>query len=55
MVKVWDVYGLIDDQVECPPGLRIIKGSYTSPGLVGFTSKGLIITHNGDMSIIVQK
>ncbi len=54
-VKVWDVYGLIDDHVEHPPGLRIIIGNYTTHSLVGFTSEGLIIAHNGDRSIIVQK
>ncbi len=51
---MWDVYGLIDDQVEHPPGLWVIIGNYTTHGLVSFTSEGLIITHNGDRSIIVQ-
>ncbi len=54
MVKVWDVYGLIDDQLKRPPGLRIIIGNYTTHGLVSFTSEGLIIAHNRDRSIIVQ-
>ena len=54
MVKVWDVDGLIDDQVERPPGLWVIIGNYTTHGLVSFTSKGLIIAHNEDRSIIVQ-
>jgi hypothetical protein len=54
MVKVWDVDGLIDDQVEHPPGLRIIVGYNTTHGLVSLTSEGLIIAHNGDRSIIVQ-
>ncbi len=54
MVKVWDVDGLIDDQVEHPPGLRIIIGYDTTHGLVSLTSKGLIIAHNRDRSILVQ-
>ena len=54
MVKVWDVDGLIDDQVEHPPGLWVIIGNYTTHGLVSFTSEGLIIAHNGGRSIIVQ-
>jgi hypothetical protein len=54
MVKVWDVYGLIDDQVEHPPGLWVIIGNYTTHCLVSFTSEGLIIAHNGDRSIIVK-
>ncbi len=53
---MWDVYGLIDDQVERPPGLRIIVGNNTNTthGLVSLTSEGLIIAHNGDRSIIAQ-
>ncbi len=54
MVKVWDVDGLIDDQVEHPPGLRIIVGYNTTHGLVSLISEGLIIAHNRDRSIIVQ-
>ncbi len=54
MDKVWDVYGLIDDQVEHPPGLRIIVGYNTTHDLVSLTSKGLIIAHNEGRSIIVQ-
>jgi hypothetical protein len=55
MVKMWDVDGLIDNQVEHPPGLRIIVGYNTTDGLVSLTSKLLIIAHNRDRSIIVQK
>ncbi len=54
MVMVWDVDGLIDDQVERPPSLWVIIGNYTTHGLVSFTYKGLIIAHNKDRSIIVQ-
>ncbi len=54
MVKVWDVDGLIGDQVERPPGLWVIIGNYTAHGLVSFISEGLIIAHNRDRSIIVQ-
>ncbi len=54
MVRVWDVDGLIDDQVEHPPGLWVIIGNYTTHSLIGFTSKGLIIAHNRDRAIIVQ-
>jgi hypothetical protein len=54
IVKMWDVDGLVDNQGECPPGLRIIVGYDTTHDLVSFTSEGLIIAHNGDRSIIVQ-
>ncbi len=54
MVSVWDVYGLIDDQMEHPPDLRIIIGNNTTHGLASLTSKGLMVAHNGDRSIIVQ-
>ncbi len=50
---MWDVDGLIDNQVEHPPGLRIIIGD-TTHGLVSLTSEELIIAHNGDRSIIIQ-
>jgi hypothetical protein len=54
MVKVWYVDGLIDDQVEHLPSLWIIVGYNTTHGLVSLTSKGLIIAHNEERSIIVQ-
>ena len=54
MVKMWDVDGLVENQVECPPGLWVIIGNYTTHSLISFTSEGLIIAHNGDRSIIVQ-
>jgi hypothetical protein len=54
MVKMWDVDGLVDNQVEYPPGLWVIIGNYTTHSLISFTSEGLIIAHNGDRSIIVQ-
>ncbi len=54
MVKVWDVDGLVDNQVEHPPGLWIIIGNYTTHSLINFTSKGLIIARNGNRSFIVQ-
>ncbi len=54
MVKVWGVDGLIDDQVEHPPGLQIIVGYNTTHRLVSLTFERLIIAHNGDRSIIVQ-
>ncbi len=54
MVKMWDVDGLVDDQVERPPGLWVIISNYTTHSLISFTSEGLIIAHNQDRSIIVQ-
>jgi hypothetical protein len=54
MVKVWDVHGLVDNQVEHPPGLMVIIGDHTTHSLKGFTSEGLVIAHNGDRLLIVQ-
>ncbi len=54
MVKMWDVDGLVDNQVECPPGLWVIIGNYTTHSLISFTSKGLVIAYNGDGFILVQ-
>ena len=55
MVKVWDVDGLVDNQVECPPGLWVIIMDHTTHSLISFTSKGLVIAHNGDRSLLVKK
>jgi hypothetical protein len=54
MVKVWDVDGLVDNQVECPPGLWVIISNHTTHSLISLTSKALIIAHNRDRSLIVQ-
>jgi hypothetical protein len=53
MVKVWDVDGLVDNQVEHPPGLWVIISDHTIHSLISFTSKGLLIAHNGDRLLIV--
>jgi hypothetical protein len=54
MVKVWDVDGLVDNQVERPPGLWVIISNHTTHSLISLTSKGLVIAHNGDKLLIVQ-
>ncbi len=54
MVKVWDVDGLVDNQVERPPGRWVIIGDYTTYSLISFTLEGLIIAHNGDRLLVVQ-
>ncbi len=54
MVKVWDVDGLVDNQVEHPPGLWVIIGNHTTHSLISFTSKGLVIAHNGDRLVVIQ-
>jgi hypothetical protein len=54
MVKVWDVHGMVDNQVEHPPGLWVIIGNHTTHSLISFTSEGLVIVHNGDRLIVVQ-
>jgi hypothetical protein len=54
MVKVWDVDGLVDNQVEHPPGLWVIIGNHTTHSLISFTSEGLVIAHNRDRLVVVQ-
>jgi hypothetical protein len=54
MVKVWDVDGLVDNQVERPPGLWVIIGDHTTHSVISFTFAGLVIAHNGDRSVVVQ-
>jgi hypothetical protein len=45
MVKMWDVDGLVDNQVEHPPGLWVIIGNYVTPHIVtnSFQEQGLPI------------
>ncbi len=54
MVKVWDVDGLVDNQVERCPGLWVIIGNHTTHSLISLTSEGLVIAHNGYRSLVVQ-
>jgi hypothetical protein len=53
IVKVWDVDGLVDNQVEHPLCLWVIISNHTTYSLISFTSKGLIIAHNGYGLLIV--
>ena len=53
MVKVWDVDGLVDNQVEHPPGSWVIISNHTTHGLISLTSEGLVIAHNGYWSWVV--
>jgi hypothetical protein len=53
MVKVWDVDGLVDNQVERPPGLWVIMSNHTAHSLISLTSEGLVIAHNGYWSLVV--
>jgi hypothetical protein len=53
MVKVWDVDGLVDNQVEHPPGSWVIISNHTTQGLISLTSEGLVIAHNGYWSWVV--
>jgi hypothetical protein len=54
MVKVWDVDGLVDNQVEHPLSLWVIISDHTTHNLISLTSKGLIIAHNKYWLLIVQ-
>jgi hypothetical protein len=54
MVKVWDVDGLVDNQVERPPGPWVKISNHTTHSLISLTSGGLIIAHNGYWSLVVQ-
>ncbi len=54
VVKVSDVDGLVDNQVERPPGPWVIIGNHTTHSLIRLTSEDFIIAHNGDRLVIVQ-
>ncbi len=53
MVKVGYVDGLVDRQMEHPPGLRISIAEDTTDSLICVCSEGCIISHNGNRSVIV--
>jgi hypothetical protein len=54
MVKMWDVDGLVHNQVENPPGWGVIISDHTTHSLISFTSEGLVKAHNGDRLVVVQ-
>jgi hypothetical protein len=53
MVKIWDVDGLVDNQVQHPPSLWVIIGDHTTHSLISLTSEGLVIAHNGYWLLVV--
>ena len=53
MVKVGYVYGLVDHQVERPPGRGISIADDTTDSLISVCSEGCIVSCNGDRSVIV--
>jgi hypothetical protein len=53
IVKVWDVDGRVDDQVERPPSLRVVIGSHTTHSLISVRSEGRVIAHNGYRLVII--
>ncbi len=53
MVKVRYVYGLVDHQVERPPGRGISIADDTTDRLISVCSEGCIVSCNGDRSVIV--
>jgi len=54
MVKVEYVDGLIDDQMERPPGCSVCVSHHPANSLVNMGSEGFIIAHNGNWSITVK-
>jgi hypothetical protein len=55
MFKVWDVDGLVDNQLEHPPGPWVIISNHTTHSLKSLTSEGLVIAiaHNRYWSLVV--
>ncbi len=53
MVKVWDVDGLVDNQVEHSPSLWVIISDHTTHSLINLTSEGVVIAHNGYWLLVV--
>jgi hypothetical protein len=53
IVKVGYVYGLVDHQVERPPGRGISIGDDTTDSLISVCPEGCVISHNRDRLVIV--
>jgi hypothetical protein len=54
MVKMRDVDGLIDDQMERPPGQRVSIRHHPTHSWVNPSPEGFVIAYHGDWSIIVK-
>jgi hypothetical protein len=54
MVEVGYVDGLIDDQMEHPPGRMVCVSHHPTNSLVNMGLEGFVVAHNGNWSIIVK-
>jgi hypothetical protein len=55
VVKMWDMYGLVDHNVIYLAGQGVIIGKRTTNGGVGFSAKGGVIPFDNNRSVVVKK
>jgi hypothetical protein len=55
MVKVWNVYGLVDHNVIHLAGQRVIIGKRTTNGGISFSAEGRVISFDDNRSVVVKK
>jgi hypothetical protein len=55
VIKMRDVYGLIDHNVIYLTGQRVIIGKCTTNGGISFSAKGGVIPFDNNRSVVVKK
>jgi hypothetical protein len=55
VVKMWDMYGLVDHNVIYLAGQRVIIGKRTTNGGVDFSAEGGVIPFDNNRSVVVKK
>jgi hypothetical protein len=55
VVKMRDMYGLVDHNVIYLAGQRVIIGKRTTNGGIGFSAKGGVIPFDNNRSVVVEK
>ena len=55
VVKMWDMYGLVDHNVIYLAGQGVIIGKRTTNGGISFSAEGGVIPFDNNRSVIVKK
>jgi hypothetical protein len=55
VVKVWDIYGLVNHDVMYLARQRVIISKRTTNGGIGFSAEGGVISFNNNGSVVVKE
>ena len=55
VVKMWDMYGLVDHNVIYLTSQRVIVGKRTTNGGIGFSAEGGVIPFDNNRSVVIKK